>query len=160
MSSTETSTYEGFSREERLAMKDRAQERKKARSSSRADKAAAAERDVLAKIAEMREADRIMAERVHAIISTSAPELASKLWYGMPAYARNDKIVCYFQSSEKFKTRYATLGFSDQANLDDGAMWPAAFALAEVTPEVEARISMLIKQAVSLTASRAKAETR
>ncbi|MEU8205944.1 DUF1801 domain-containing protein [Streptosporangium sp. NPDC049046] len=150
MSSTEGSTYEGFTAEERAAMKDHAQERKTAaRRSSRADKAAQDQRDVLAKIAEMQESDRILAQRVHAVITADAPALAPKLWYGMPAYALNGKIVCHFQSAAKFKTRYATLGFSDQANLDDGAMWAAGFALTEVTAEVEARISALVKQAVS-----------
>ncbi|MGW7477885.1 iron chaperone [Nonomuraea muscovyensis] len=150
MSSTESSTYEGFTAEERAAMKEHAQDQKKAaRRGSRADKAAEAARDVLAKIAEMRDSDRIMAERVHAVITATAPALAPKLWYGMPAYTLDGKIVCHFQSAAKFKTRYATLGFSDQANLDEGAMWPAAFALTEVTPEVEARISALVKQAVS-----------
>ncbi|MGW7484298.1 iron chaperone [Nonomuraea muscovyensis] len=150
MSSTESSTYEGFTAEERAAMKEHAQDQKKAaRRGSRADKAAEAARDVLAKIAEMQDSDRIMAERVHAVITATAPALAPKLWYGMPAYTLDGKIVCHFQSAAKFKTRYATLGFSDQANLDEGAMWPAAFALTEVTPEVEARISALVKQAVS-----------
>ncbi|WP_031170046.1 iron chaperone [Streptosporangium roseum] len=150
MSSTENSTYQGFTAEERAAMKDHAQDQKKAaRRSSRADKAAQDQRDVLAKIAEMQESDRILAERVHAVITASAPVLAPKLWYGMPAYTLNGKIVCHFQSAAKFKTRYATLGFSDQANLDDGTMWAAAFALTEVTAEVEARISALVKQAVS-----------
>ncbi|MEV0417691.1 iron chaperone [Streptosporangium canum] len=150
MSSTENSTYQGFTAEERAAMKDHAQDQKKAaRRGSRADKAAQDQRDVLAKIAEMQESDRILAERVHAVITTGAPVLAPKLWYGMPAYTLNGKIVCHFQSAAKFKTRYATLGFSDQANLDDGTMWAAAFALTEVTAEVEARISALVKQAVS-----------
>ncbi|GAA3421462.1 iron chaperone [Streptosporangium vulgare] len=150
MSNTESSTYQGFTAEERAAMKDHAQEQKKAaRRSSRADKAAQDQRDVLAKIAEMQESDRIMAERVHAVITASAPALAPKLWYGMPAYALDGKIVCHFQSAAKFKTRYATLGFSDQANLDDGTMWAAGFALTEVTAEVEARIGALVKQAVS-----------
>ncbi|MBP2704221.1 DUF1801 domain-containing protein [Microbispora sp. RL4-1S] len=150
MSSTESSTYEGFTAEERAAMKEHAKDRKKAaRPGSRADKAAEAARDVLAKIAEMRDSDRIMAERVHAVITGVTPDLAPKLWYGMPAYALNGKIVCHFQPAEKFKTRYATLGFSDQANLDEDTMWPAAFALTEVTPEVEARISALVKRAVS-----------
>ncbi|MDP4510697.1 iron chaperone [Nonomuraea turcica] len=150
MSSTESSTYEGFTAEERAAMKDHAQDQKKAaRRASRADKAAQDLQDVLAKIAEMQESDRIMAERVHAVITASAPVLAPKLWYGMPAYALDGKLVCHFQPSTKFKTRYATLGFSDQANLDDGAMWAAGFALTEVTAEVEARIGALVKQAVS-----------
>ncbi|MGP4090458.1 iron chaperone [Streptomyces sp. KR55] len=150
MTSTESSTYEGFTAEERAAMKDHAQEMKKAaRRSSRADKAAQAEQDVLAKIAEMQDSDRIMAERVHAVITASAPVLAPKLWYGMPAYTLDGKVVCFFQSEAKFKARYATLGFSDQAKLDEGAMWAAGFALTEVTPEVEARIAALVKQAVS-----------
>ncbi|MFF0777695.1 iron chaperone [Streptomyces sp. NPDC003720] len=149
MSSTERSAHEGFTAEERAAMKDHAQELKKAaRRSSRADKAAEAERDVLAKIAEMRDSDRIMAERVHAVVTASAPLLAPKLWYGMPAYALNGRVVCFFQSAEKFKARYATLGFSDEAKLDDGPMWAAGFALTEVTPEVEERIAALVKQAV------------
>ncbi|EHM25692.1 hypothetical protein SPW_5910 [Streptomyces sp. W007] len=112
------------------------------------DKAAEAERDVLAKIADMQDSDRIMAERVHAVITAGAPALASKLWYGMPAYALDGKVVCFFQSAEKFKARYATLGFSDHAKLDDGTMWAAGFALTEVTAEVEARIGALVKQAV------------
>ncbi|NBE80162.1 iron chaperone [Micromonospora rubida] len=150
MSSTESSTYEGFTAEERAAMKEHAQEQKKAaRRGSRADKAAEAERDMLAKIAELQDSDRIMAERVHAVVTASAPALASKLWYGMPAYALDGKIICHFQPAAKFKTRYATFGFSDQAKLDEGAMWPAAFALTEMTPEVEARIGALVKQAVS-----------
>ncbi|MEU6669254.1 DUF1801 domain-containing protein [Streptomyces sp. NPDC046727] len=150
MTSTHSSTYEGFTAEERAAMKDHAQEQKKAaRRGSRADKAVQEKQDVLAKIAEMGDADRVMAERVHAVITTSAPVLSPKLWYGMPAYARDGKVVCFFQSAEKFKSRYATLGFSDQANLDEGPMWAAGFALAEVTPEVEARIAALVKRAVS-----------
>ncbi|MFE5402778.1 iron chaperone [Streptomyces sp. NPDC056580] len=149
MSSAEGSTHEGFSAEERAAMKDHAQElRKAARRSSRADKAAEAEGDVLAKIAEMRDPDRAMAERVHAVVTASAPLLAPRLWFGMPAYALDGKVVCFFQSAEKFKARYATLGFSDQAKLDDGPMWAAGFALTEVTPEVEERIAALVKQAV------------
>ncbi|MEW9533343.1 iron chaperone [Microbispora sp. NPDC049125] len=148
------STYEGFTAEERAAMKDHAQEmktaaRRSARPGKAAEKAAEAERDVLTKIAEMRDSDRIMAERVHAVIMAGAPVLAPKLWYGMPAYALDGKIVCFFQSAEKFKARYATLGFSDQARLDEGTMWAAGFALTEVTPEVEARIDALVKQAVS-----------
>nr|SBO95442.1 FIG00868433: hypothetical protein [Nonomuraea gerenzanensis] len=145
-----TSTYEGFSAEERAAMRDHAQELKKAsRRSSKADKAEEARRDVLAKIAEMAEPDRVLAERVHAVITAGAPVLTPKLWYGMPAYALDGKLVCHFQPAAKFKTRYATLGFSDHARLDDGEMWPAAFALTEMTAEVEARISALVKQAVS-----------
>ncbi|MEU5188897.1 DUF1801 domain-containing protein [Streptomyces klenkii] len=150
MSSTGSSAFEGFTAEERAAMKDHAQELKAAaRRSSRADKAAEAERDVLAKIAAMQDPDRFMAERVHAVVTANAPVLAPKLWYGMPAYALDGKVVCFFQSAEKFKARYATLGFSDQAKLDEGPMWAAAFALTEVTPEVEARIAELVKRAVS-----------
>ncbi|MEV0407711.1 DUF1801 domain-containing protein [Actinoallomurus sp. NPDC050550] len=150
MSSTDSGKYEGFTAEERAAMKEHAKEGKKAaRRGSKADKAAEAARDVLAKIAEMQDSDRIMAERVHAVITATAPALAPKLWYGMPAYALDGKIVCHFQGAEKFKTRYATLGFSDQAKLDDGPMWAAGFALTEVTLEVEAQIAALVKQAVS-----------
>ncbi|MEU7169772.1 hypothetical protein AB0A70_34830 [Streptomyces morookaense] len=150
MSSTGNSAYEGFTAEERAAMKDHAQELKTAaRRRSRADKAAEAKRDVLAKIAEMQDSDRMMAERIHAVVTASAPALAPKLWYGMPAYALDGKVVCFFQSAEKFKARYATLGFSDQAKLDEGTMWAAGFALTEVTAEVEARIGALVKQAVS-----------
>ncbi|WP_255949213.1 iron chaperone [Streptomyces odontomachi] len=149
MSNTTSGTHEGFTAEERAAMKNRAQELKTGtRRSSRADKAAEAARDVLAKIAEMQDSDRIMAERVHAVITANAPVLAPKLWYGMPAYALDGKVVCFFQSAEKFKARYATLGFSDQARLDEGTMWAAGFALTEVTAEVEAQIAALVKQAV------------
>ncbi|WP_331733046.1 DUF1801 domain-containing protein [Streptomyces sp. NBC_01276] len=144
-----TTTYEGFTAEERAAMRDHGRELKQeARRRSSADKAAEAERDVLAKIAEMRDPDRIMAERVHAVVTATAPALAPKLWYGMPAYALDGKIVCFFQSAEKFKARYATLGFSDLAKLDDGTMWPAAFALTEVTPEVENRIAALVERSL------------
>ncbi len=150
MGNADSSKHEGFTAEERAAMKDHAKELKAAaRRSSHADKAAEAERDVLAKIAEMQDSDRVMAERVHAVVTASAPALAPKLWYGMPAYALDGKIVCFFQSAEKFKARYATLGFSDQAKLDEGAMWAAGFALTEVTAEVEARIGALVKQAVA-----------
>jgi hypothetical protein len=142
-------TYEGFSDEERAAMQERARELKTAsRRGSRANKADG-ESDVLAKIAEMPESDRVMAERLHAIVKASAPDLHPKLWYGMPAYARDGKVVCFFQSGQKFKTRYATLGFSDAAHLDDGAMWPSAFALTKLTADDEKRISALLKQAVS-----------
>ncbi|MEU5612522.1 DUF1801 domain-containing protein [Streptomyces sparsogenes] len=142
--------YDGFTDEERSAMKERAQELKSAtRRGSRAAKPDP-ESEVLAKIAEMPEADRVLAERVHAIVRAAAPELAPKLWYGMPAYAKNGKVVCFFQSAQKFKSRYATLGFSDQAHLDDGAMWPTSFALTEMTPAAEARIGELIKKAVNL----------
>ncbi|MFI0220597.1 iron chaperone [Streptomyces lydicus] len=131
-------------------MKEHGQEQKKAaaRRGSRAQKEAAAERDVLAKIAEMPEADRVLAERIHDIVKTAAPELTSKLWYGMPAYARDGKVLCHFQSAQKFKTRYATLGFSDLAALDDGAMWATAYALRELTEADEQRISALLKKAV------------
>ncbi|MGW5425272.1 iron chaperone [Streptomyces sp. NPDC003943] len=150
MTSSENSSYEGFTAEERAAMKEHAKETKAAaRRASAAEKAALAEQDVLEKIAEMQDSDRIMAERVHAVVTANAPVLAPRLWYGMPAYALDGKVVCFFQSAEKFKSRYATLGFSDQANLDQGTMWAAGFALTEVTPEVEERIAALVKQAVS-----------
>ena len=142
-------TPEGFTAEERAAMQERARELKAARRGSRGG-TADGERDLLAKIAEMPEPDRSLAERVHAIVAASVPELAPKTWYGMPAYANRDgKIVCFFQAASKFKVRYATLGFQPDANLDDGAMWPTAFALVELTPDVEARIAALVKQAVS-----------
>lgn len=138
-----------FTAEERAAMKEHAKELKTAaRRASQADKAAQAEQDVLAKIAEMAPADRVLAERVHAIVTTHAPALEPKLWYGMPSYALDGKVVCFFQSAEKFKARYATLGFSDQAALDDGPMWPAGFALTDVTPAVEKRIAELVARAV------------
>ncbi|MFF2377991.1 iron chaperone [Streptomyces xiamenensis] len=142
--------YTGFSAEERAAMKEHAQEQKKAtkRRGSRAEKEAAAARDVLAKIAEMPEADRVIAERVHEIVTTAAPDLKAKLWYGMPAYARDGKVLCHFQSAQKFGTRYSTLGFSDEASLDDGAMWPVAYALKELTPADERRIAALVGAAV------------
>jgi len=148
MSSTKPSTHQGFTAEERAAMKEHAQDLKKeAGRTSRADKAAGAEQDLLAKIAEMSDSDRVMAERVHAIVTASAPALRPKLWYGMPGWALDGKIVCFFQSASKFKTRYATLGFNEPAKLDDGPMWATAFALTEVTPEVEARITELIQRA-------------
>ncbi|MFJ6383792.1 iron chaperone [Kitasatospora sp. NPDC092039] len=149
MGSTKSDSYEGFSADERAAMKDHAKEMKAAaRRTSAAEKAAEAAREVLEKIAEMQDSDRIMAERVHAVVTANAPSLAPKLWYGMPAYALDGKVVCFFQSAEKFKSRYATLGFSDQAKLDEDTMWANAFALIEVTPEVEARIVALVKRAV------------
>lgn len=151
-SGTTTEKYNGFTAEERAAMKEHAAEEKKTaarRGSSRAEKEAAAEQDVLAKIAEMPEADRVLAERIHEIVKTAAPDLSSKLWYGMPAYARDGKVVCHFQSAEKFKSRYATLGFSDQAALDEGAMWPTSYALRKLTAADEDRISALVKKAVS-----------
>ena len=119
------------------------------RERAREAKSAGGESEVLAKIAEMAEPDRAMAERIHAIVKASAPGLEPKTWYGMPAYAKGGKVVCFFQSAQKFKSRYATFGFSDKANLDDGAMWPAAFALKELTPDVEARIGELVAKAAS-----------
>src|SRR5216110_3165350 len=141
--------FKGFTDEERVAMKERIQELKAAtRRGPRADKEDG-ESAVLAKIAEMPEPDRTMGERLHAVIKASAPALSPRLWYGMPAYAKDGKVVCFFQSAQKFKTRYATLGFSDTANLDEGALWPVAFALKELTAAEEARISALVKKAVS-----------
>jgi hypothetical protein len=140
---------EGFSDEERAAIKARAKELKAdARRGPRAGKADG-ERAVLAKIAEMPEPDRAMGERLHAIIKASAPALSPKLWYGMPAYAKDGKVVCFFQGAYKFKSRYATFGFDDSANLDDGAMWPTSFALTKLTAADEARIGALVKKAVS-----------
>jgi len=136
-----------FTAEERAAMKERAKEMK-AEARAGKDKADG-ERDVLAKIAEMSEPDRAMAERLHAIVKASAPALSPKTWYGMPAYAKDGKVVCFFQSAGKFKARYATLGFSDEANLDEGTMWPSAFALTELTAADEVRIGALVKKAVS-----------
>ncbi len=137
----------GFTDEERAAMKERAKE---LRSEARANKNKAdGESDVLAKIAEMRGPDRVMARRLHAVVTASAPDLSPKTWYGMPAYAKDGKVVCFFQSAEKFKSRYATFGFSDEANLDEGAMWPTSFALTELSAAEEARISTLVKKAVS-----------
>jgi len=142
-------TFEGFTDEERAAMKEHAQELKAgARRGPRPDKADG-ESAVLAKIAEMSEPDRAMAERLHAIIKASAPDLSPRTWYGMPAYAKDGNVVCFFQSAQKFNSRYATLGFSDKANLDEGAMWPTAFALKELTAAEEARIGALVKKAVS-----------
>jgi hypothetical protein len=142
-------TYEGFTDEERAAMKDRAKELKAAgRRGSRADRVDG-ESAVLEKLAEMNEPDRVIGERLHAIIKASAPSLVPKLWYGMPAYAQDGKIICFFQSAQKFNTRYATLGFSDKANLDEATMWPVTYALTELTTADEARISALVKQAMS-----------
>jgi hypothetical protein len=142
-------TSKAFSDQERGAMKERAQELKAAaRRGPRADKADG-ESAVLAKIAEMPEPDRVMGERLHAVIKASAPALSPRLWYGMPAYAKDGKVVCFFQSAQKFKTRYATLGFSDEANLDEGSMRPTAFAMTELTAADEARIGALVKKAVS-----------
>jgi len=138
----------GFTAEERAAMKERAQELKAEAGGGRADKADG-ERAVLAKIAEMPEPDRAMASRLHAIVKASAPALSPKTWYGMPAYAKDGKVVCFFQSAQKFKSRYSTFGFNDEANLDEGAMWPTSFALTELTAAAEARIGALVKRAVS-----------
>ena len=135
----------GFTDEERTAMKERAQELKVAERATK-DKAEG-ESAVLAKIAEMQEPDRAMAKWLHEIIKASAPALSPKTWYGMPAYAKDGKVVCFFQSAQKFKTRYATFGFSDTANLDEGALWPVAYALKELTANEEARISALVKKA-------------
>ena len=131
----------GFTDEERAAMKELARERKAGKTNG--------EDDVLAKIAEMKQPDRAMAERLHELVKASAPELTTRTWYGMPAYARDGKIVCFFQSAQKFKSRYATLGFSDKANLDDGAMWPTSYALKELTKATEKEIEALVKRAVS-----------
>jgi uncharacterized protein YdhG (YjbR/CyaY superfamily) len=132
----------GFTAEERAAMKERARELKAEARNADGESA------VLAKIAEMPKPDRVLATRLHEIVRTSAPALSPKTWYGMPAYAKDGKVVCYFQSADKFKSRYATFGFSDAANIDDGAMWPTSFALKEVTAADEARISALVKKAV------------
>ncbi len=140
---TAKSTTAKFTDEERAAMKERVREMK-----ARADNADG-EKDVLAKIAEMPKSDREMAERLHALIKASAPDLTPRTWYGMPAYAKDGNVVCFFQSGQKFKTRYATLGFSDKANLDEGAMWPNAYALTQLTAADEARIGTLVKKAVS-----------
>jgi uncharacterized protein YdhG (YjbR/CyaY superfamily) len=139
----------GFTDEERVAMKERAQELKAAaRRGPRADKTDG-ESAVLAKIAEMPKSDRAIAQRLHAIVKASAPALSPRTWYGMPAYAKDGKVVCFFQSAQKFKSRYATFGFNDAANLDEGAMWPTSFALTELTATEEARIRALVKKAVT-----------
>ena len=132
-----------FTAEERAAMRERAKEEKAQKGRE------AGEADLTAKIAEMPEADRVLAERVHAIVKAAAPDLVPRTWYGMPAYARDEKVVCWFKNASKFKTRYATLGFSDQAKLDDGAMWPTEYALTRMTKAVETQIKGLIEQAVS-----------
>jgi uncharacterized protein YdhG (YjbR/CyaY superfamily) len=139
---TTSKASKGFTDEERAAMRERAKELKAAGTAD-------GEGDVLAKIAEMGEPDRAMAERLHAIVKTSAPGLSPRTWYGMPAYAKDGKVVCFFRPAEKFKDRYATFGFNDAANLDEGAMWPTAFALKELTAAEEARIAALVKKAVS-----------
>jgi uncharacterized protein YdhG (YjbR/CyaY superfamily) len=138
---------DGFSAEERAAMRERARELK---AEARASKdRAAGERDLLAKIAEMPEPDRSMAERIHAIVKANAPDLSPKTWYGMPAYARDGKVVCFFKSAAKFSSRYATLGFEETANLDEGAMWPTSYALKALTAAEEKKIAALVKKAVS-----------
>jgi uncharacterized protein YdhG (YjbR/CyaY superfamily) len=142
---TDNETSEGFTEAERAAMKERSKELKSAKRGKNAD----LEGDVLAKIAEMAEPDRGLAERLHALVKEHAPTLTSRTWYGMPAYAKDGKVLCFFQASEKFGARYATLGFNDVANLDDGTMWPTAYALKELTPENEARIGELLRKAVS-----------
>jgi uncharacterized protein YdhG (YjbR/CyaY superfamily) len=140
---TRTEQAEGFTPEERAAMKERAQEVKRARRGSKAD----GESDLRAKIAEMPPADRKLAERIHAIVTQSAPSLQPRTWYGMPAYAKDGKVLCFFQSAAKFKARYATFGFNDVATLDDGAMWPTAFALTALTKTEEAVIAGLVRRA-------------
>lgn len=141
--------FDGFSDEERAAMKEHARELKKAARRGKGKAEADGEGDVLAKIAEMADADRAMAERLHEIVKAAAPALTPRLWYGMPAYAKEGKVLCFFQSRAKFKSRYATFGFNDVAALDDGSMWPAAFALTELTEAGEARIAELVERAVS-----------
>ena len=136
-----TKKSEGFTAEERAAMRERAREQKAEAQRAEGESA------LLAKIAEMQEPDRAMAERLHAIVKASAPALSPKTWYGMPAYVKGGKVICYFQSAQKFNARYATLGFSDEANLDEGAMWPTSFALKELTAAEEARIGALVKRA-------------
>src|SRR5512133_1446464 len=145
MAQRKRATSKSFTAEERTAMRERAQELKAGSRAGKAD----GESDVLAKIAEMPEPDRTMATRLHAIVKGSAPDLTPRTWYGMPAYAKDGKVVCFFQSSAKFKTRYATFGFSDKANLDEGALWPTAFALKKLTTTGEAKIRALVKKAVS-----------
>lgn len=144
---TTASTSGGFTAEERAAMKARAQELKaEARANTNR---AAGEKDLLAAIAAMKGSDRAMAKRIHAIVSESAPSLWPKTWYGMPAYARDGKVLCFFQAAQKFKARYASFGFTDEANLDKGPMWPTAFALSELTPAEEKKLATLVKKAAS-----------
>ena len=147
--STTGKASKGFTDEERAAMQERARELKATTRRGPRPGKADGESDLLAKIAEMPGPDRAMAERLHAIIKASAPGLSPRTWYGMPAYAKDGNVVCFFQSAQKFKTRYATFGFSDKANLDEGAMWPTSFALKELTTADEARIGALVKKAVS-----------
>lgn len=143
----ETSTSGGLTADEKAAMRDRVREAKA--EARRGNDRAAGEADLLAKVAQMPPSDRAMAERIHAIVTATAPELMPKTWYGMPAYARDGKIVCFFQAADKFKARYATFGFDQEAELDDGAMWPTSWALTKLTPADEKRIAALVKQAVS-----------
>ena len=147
MNDTKTSAKKGFSTDEKAAMRERARELK-AESRRDADRADG-ERDLLAKIAEMPDSDRVMAERIHAIVTASAPDLEPKTWYGMPAYARDGKLICFFKSADKFKSRYATFGFEENAKLDEGNMWPTSYALTKLTPADEATIGALVKKAVS-----------
>jgi uncharacterized protein YdhG (YjbR/CyaY superfamily) len=142
-SKTKTKASKGFTAEEKAAMRERAKELKASKNK------AEAEQDVLAKIAEMPKSDRVMAERLHAIVKDSAPDLSPRTWYGMPAYAKDGKVVCFFQSADKFNSRYATFGFSDRANLDQGAMWPTSFALKDLSASEEKKIAALVKKAVS-----------
>ena len=144
---TETSKEGGFTADEKAAMRERAREAKA--EARRGSDRAAGEKDLLAKIAEMPDADRVMAEKFHSIDTATAPDLAPKTWYGMPAYARDGKLICFFQAAAKFKARYATFGFEENANLDDGDMWPTSFALRKLGPAEEARIVELVKKAVS-----------
>ena len=143
----DSKTSKGFTADERAAMKERAKELKA--ESRRGKQKADGEADLLAKVAEMQESDRVMAERLHEIVKASAPDLMPKTWYGMPAYAKDGKVLCFFQSAAKFGSRYATFGFSDEANLDDGAMWPTSFALKKLTAKDEATIGKLLEKAVS-----------
>lgn len=149
LESTPGKASKGFTDEERAAMRERVQELKAAARRGPRARTADGESDVLARIADMPEPDRAMAGRLHAIIRARAPALSPRMWYGMPAYAKDGHVVCFFQSAQKFKTRYATIGFSDKANLDEGAMWPTSFALKELTPAEEARIGTLVKKAAT-----------
>jgi uncharacterized protein YdhG (YjbR/CyaY superfamily) len=148
-STTVEKPSEGLSKEELAALKETIRERKAAARRGPGAGKADGDSDVLAKIAEMPESDRVMAERIHAVVKASAPALSPRTWYGMPAYARDGKVVCFFTSADKFKSRYATFGFNDSANLDEGAMWPTSFALKKLTAAEEARIAALVKKAVS-----------
>ncbi|MDR5700432.1 iron chaperone [Agromyces aerolatus] len=144
---TDAANADGFSAEERAAMKERAQELKAAKGKGPKAGKVSGEQAVLAALAEMSDADRAIGERIHAIVTSAAPDLEPKTWYGQPAYARQGKVVVFFQAASKFKTRYATLGFNEEANLDDGTMWPTAFAITSLTPADEARITDLVKRA-------------